>query len=50
MHVMKLKKTWLRAGGAGAEYPHNLKKMAQRNAIIGFGKRWNKPSLFHSSA
>ena len=50
VHVMKLKKTWLRAGGAGAEYPHNLKKMAQRNAIIDFGKRWNKPSLFHSSA
>ena len=50
VHVMKLKKTWLRAGGAGAVYPHNLKKMAQRNAIIGFGKRGNKPSLFHSSA
>ena len=45
MHVMKLKKTRLRAGGAGAVYiyPYNLKKMAQRNAIIGLGKRWNKP-------
>ena len=34
VHVMKLKKTLLRAGGAGAVYPYNLKKMAQRNAII----------------
>ena len=34
MHVMKLKKTSLRAGGAGAVYPYYLKKMAQRNAII----------------
>ena len=36
VHVMKLKKTRLRAGGAGAVYiyPYNLKKMAQRNAII----------------
>ena len=50
MHVMKLKKTCLRAGGVGAVYPYDLKKMAQRNAIIGLGKRWNKPSLFHSSA
>ena len=45
MHVMKLKKIWLRTGGAGAVYPYNLKKMAQRNAIIGLGKRWNKPSF-----
>ena len=28
--VMKLKKTWMRAGGA--MYPCNLKKMPQRNA------------------